>query len=273
MLIDAIKILFTSPVDFLNLIKRSLKSKFFNTFYLLDEKSQNGKLCNICNHKFKQFMSDKWHKNIICPNCYSDIRHRLFFQIISEKNLINYNDKNGFILHFAPEKILYKFLKKSVKEGKYLTADLMTYADLKVDICNMKEIKSSSVSCLIAIDVLEHVSSLEQALSETNRVLKKDGVVIFSFPTIDGISKTIDNKERPLTTRERLIKFGQIDHNRLIGEDIIVKFKSFNFYTDVYDYSHFDEKTQNLHILKPDKPSLKKFATNNRKIFILKKII
>lgn len=273
MLIDAIKILITSPADFLSIVNRAFKSKFFKAFYQLDVKSQTGHLCNICGHKFKIFMSDKWHKNIICPNCYSDIRHRLFFQVITQKGLINYKDKNGFILHFAPEKILYKFLRENVLSGKYFTADLMVHSDLKVDICNMKEIKSSKVSCLIAIDVLEHVVSLEQALKETWRVLKNDGIAIFSFPTIDGVLKTIDNNERQLTKRERLIKFGQIDHNRLIGEDIIYKFKSLNFIADVYDCSHFDEKIQKLYILKPNKPSLKKFATNNRKIYILKKII
>ena len=188
-----------------------------------------------------------------------------------QKNLINYNDKDGFILHFAPEKIIYKVLKRSILQGKYITADLSSKADLKIDICNMKEIDSSSISCLIAIDVLEHVNIMENAISESYRVLKNDGIAIFSFPTIDGLSKTIDNKDNPLSKKERLIKFGQTDHNRLIGKDIIDKFKSYKFIVEIFDHSFFDEKTKRLHVLKPEELSLTKFATNYRKIFILKK--
>ena len=34
--------------------------------------------CNLCGWKGKKFSSNKWHKYSTCPNCESDVRHRLF---------------------------------------------------------------------------------------------------------------------------------------------------------------------------------------------------
>lgn len=273
MFFDSIKILISSPKDFLNLVIRSLKSKYFKMFLRINHDDIDGRSCNICKQRYIKFMSDKWHKNIICPNCFSDVRHRLFFELLNELKLIDYDYESNNILHFAPEKIIYNFLKNSIKKGSYLTADISGKADVELDICNMKTIKDKSISCLLAIDVLEHIISLENAMKETYRVLNDDGIAIFSFPTIDGILNTIDNNDKKLSKKERMLLFGQIDHNRLIGEDIVEKFRELNFKTNVYEHSYFSQKKVMSYSLKPDKPSLRKFATNNRKIFVLRKII
>ena len=64
--------------------------------------------------------------------------------------------------------------------------------DLVVDLCDMKNINNNTFDLLIAFDILEHVESLKNALTEINRVLTKNGYAIFTVPQKDGLKKTIE---------------------------------------------------------------------------------
>lgn len=68
--------------------------------------------------------------------------------------------------------------------------------------------------------ILEHVSDVNKTLSEISRVLKDDGFAVLFCPIAYGRKHTYENSE--CTTREcRMKEFGQYDHVRIVGEDIV----------------------------------------------------
>ena len=97
----------------LNKIYKIFKSVYFKIFRARVE-------CNICGWQDFHFISDEWHPNSICPNCYSQVRQRLFIGILQNLKEFNSNTilKNKKILHFAPDKGLVKIMKSYAKDYK-----------------------------------------------------------------------------------------------------------------------------------------------------------
>ncbi len=262
----SLKILIQSPSSILILLY-----KYFQKYYILIISLffKCNYHCNICNKRSVFFISDNWHKNIICPHCFSEIRHRLFFY--SFKNNVHNLSLNGFknkkIFHFAPENYLVNFFKKLSKN--YFTADLhRSEYDYRIDISNMINIKNESLDCIIAIDVLEHVEKLENCLNEIKRTLKKDGIAIISVPQIDNLKKSV-LFDTNIKSRDRKKIYGQADHSNLFGSDLEEIFKQFDFKVIIISSKMFKKEEVEKYTLKPKIYSNKKFATNDRKIFIL----
>ena len=250
-----------------NIIKWFIK--LFTITYVLFPKRVE---CNVCGFSCRRFMSTYWHKYINCPNCLSDIRHRLFIAAIdhidevSIKKIINYKD----ILHFSPEKIISKILMNNAKS--YTTTNLLEEeADLSLDITNMCDIKDESYDCIIAFDILEHVSDYKKALNEIYRCLRSEGFGILSVPQKDNLSKTYEDHNITLP-KERLKIFGQEDHLRIFGSDFLTIITNVGFSSAIQiDNNDFNIELQRLHVLYPPFLSSHPLATNYRKVFFAKK--
>jgi len=67
-------------------------------------------------------------------------------------------------------------LKKALISKKYRQL-------LKADARNLP-FKNSTFSTVVSVSVLEHITEVEKVIKEANRILKKDGLLIFSVPTI-----------------------------------------------------------------------------------------
>lgn len=173
----------------------------------------------------------------LCPKCFTAPRHRLFYIWLNSKQSVIKEP----ILHFAPEIPLEKIFRKKFKN--YQTADLITKADLKINIENIK-LERNKYMTIICNHVLEHVDD-KKALKEIYRVLKKNGYLITSVPIIEGWDNTYENPKM-ISDKERNIHFGQADHLRFYGSDFRNRlcsagFKKIDEYTatgkDVIDYS------------------------------------
>ena len=249
-------------------LRSRIYKKFAEYFYIYPK----NKACNICNWSGSKFLNNQWHKNVICPKCFSSVRHRLFKAAIDE--IYNKNSfsllANKNILHCAPDKCLKKFLE--INSKTYTTGDLLRKdCDLVVDLCNMKSINNNTYDLLIAFDILEHVDSLQNALTEINRVLTKNGYAIFTVPQKDGLEKTIEDNSK-LTKKDRERKFGQWDHLRIFGYDfpeIVAEYKF--LVTEISDQNFSSEKVSH-NVLKPYKKSFNPLATNERKIYFCQKV-
>lgn len=165
-----------------------------------------------------------------CPVCGSSDRERYVYYIIR-----NYTDlldgKKHTVLHFAPEYMLSEKIRRSCGD-EYITADITPgRGDVTADITSL-QFENESFDYIICNHVMEHVSEEERAFSEIRRCLAAGGVLIFTVP-ICWKEKTYEDK-RIVSEEERILYYGQKDHVRLYGNDIMERIERFGFHVNMY---------------------------------------
>jgi SAM-dependent methyltransferase len=215
-------------------------------------------------------MDDSWHEGTICPNCYSDVRHRLLMAALSHLQEFSMeklvNNKN--VLHFAPEPQISAKFQHAART--YVTADFhRPDVDRNLDITRMNSIQDESFDLVVACDVLEHVDD-RVALMELSRILVKGGTAILTVPQKDHADVTYEDDT--ITTPEaRERAFGQSDHLRIYGSDFSDRVRSAGLTVREADSTNFRDDVISRYILAPPKLSSHPLATNYRKIFFCRK--
>ena len=181
--------------------------------------------CPCCGYRFNSFISGDYtqrqnrfdvsryqhtKQDVLCPVCKSLPRHRILAFWCN--GYIEMLEKSK-VLYFAPEYSMTLWMKRN--RISCTTADLYDKADLKLDI-QSTGLPDASYNIIIANHVLEHVDDFREALKEMYRILVPDGLFICSFP-MDPKVELIDEEEKPLSEQERLHRFGQNDHKRVLG--------------------------------------------------------
>lgn len=169
------------------------------------------------------------------------------------------------ILHIAPELSLSQAILKlpNARRFNYRCIDKRTpgyhypawvnYGDV-----TEMEFADDEFDIIIANHVLEHIPNLQKALSELRRVLKPTGQAIFMLP-ITALSKTDDSSIEfngrwvsKLTKQDRKMRFGQHDHVRLFGTDIVDIFALHGWHL-VLEYDLNEAANKNLKLF-PGEP-------------------
>ena len=159
-------------------------------------------------------------RRTLCPKCYSRDRERLIFLFLTKSLEIEKSASNLRVLHVAPEIQLFKKLK-AIGFDKYVYSDYFmpgyTYpaGTVHMDITQI-EFPDSSFDLILCNHVLEHIPSVQVALSELLRVLNPGGRAILQVPISSKNPETIEDPTITDPT-ERLQKYGQWDHVRLFG--------------------------------------------------------
>lgn len=227
--------------------------------------------CNLCGWQGKRFTGDSWHDGTICPNCYSDVRHRLLVASLLQLPAVSMDllVSNKDVLHFAPEPQIAGRLRGMAHT--YLTADLnRNDVDREIDIMQMSSIPAESVDLVIACDVLEHVARDRAALGEVYRVLRYGGTAILTVPQKDHAVQTYEDATI-VTPEGRERAFGQADHLRIYGEDFVARVESAGFRVLSVEASTFSSEQVRRWVLVPPALSPHPLATNYRKIFFCAK--
>ncbi len=190
--------------------------------------------CPICNNKLHYFLpfGEITRNNAQCPVCKSLERHRGMWKWINSE-LGEVSIDNSRILHFAPERCLYDQLAKD-KTVEYWPVDYNEFfygIRKKIDIQSI-DFEDSYFDIAICNHVLEHIPSDTLALKEIYRVLNNNGVAIISVPLAPGLKRTLENPEYN-TDELRLKHYGQKDHVRKYGEDIVDRIKSAGFEVEI----------------------------------------
>ncbi|MBN1766038.1 MAG: class I SAM-dependent methyltransferase [Sedimentisphaerales bacterium] len=188
--------------------------------------------CPVCNSHVRGFKPYTKHnvtiEEVLCPVCGLYERHRfVWIYLRNHTTLIDGSEKS--MLHIAPEKEFQKRLKK-LPRLNYLSADLDNpNAMQKMDITNIP-CPDHSFDVIYCCHVLEHVTNDRQAITEFFRVLKPQGWMVILVPVL--AEKTI---EEPTTsdTQTRLRLFGQENHVRMYGPDIIHRLEDSGFRVNV----------------------------------------
>lgn len=150
-------------------------------------------------------------------------RHRLMWLYIERILKTNENNKLD-VLHIAPEKLFFEKLNN--ENINYITCDLnMSEAAFKIDLTNIP-IRDNKVDLIICSHVLEHIVDDTKAISELYRILRNDGIALIMVP-IRG--ETTYEDFSIITSEERNIHFGQWDHVRMYGSDIVERLTNCGF--------------------------------------------
>jgi SAM-dependent methyltransferase len=223
--------------------------------------------CIVCGYQGRQFADGNWHERTTCPKCLTETRHRLLLG--SMKLLPEWSSERLIVgkrvLHFAPEPVIRHFIRS--KAAKYVSADFMHRdANLRLDISNMSSVGDAAFDCCIVCDVLEHVPDDLAALRELYRILSPGGVAIITIPQQDHAAKTYEDWS--ITTPEaRLAAFGQRDHVRVYGSDVVERMAAAGFRVATIDAGAFEADDVTRFVLRPPVLSARPLATNFRKVF------
>lgn len=154
-----------------------------------------------------------------CPRCGASDRLRHLKLYLEAEGLLA-GIQGARVLHFAPEKKLVD-LVLAQRPADYVRADIAPSSPeiVKVDITRMP-FADASFDVLIANHVLEHVDDLAAALAEIGRVLALDGRAILQTPYSRVLTRTFEDPGIA-TAEARLELYGQEDHVRLFGSDIV----------------------------------------------------
>lgn len=162
-----------------------------------------------------------------CPVCGAHDRER-HLKMYLDRLQITSQLTNASILHFAPEQKLSQYISEQ-NPSLYLKADLFPTSEdiVKIDMCDIPY-PENSFDFVIANHVLEHVNNLSTALHEIQRVIKIDGYAILQTPFSAQLAHSFED---PGINNDmlRLEIYGQEDHVRLFGQDIIDVIASYGF--------------------------------------------
>lgn len=157
--------------------------------------------CYVCGQivDFEIDDSSVLFREAVCPHCGSSIRHSDVAQAVSDyfssgeplaQAVAGMQEMR--ILNTSPLGESYRLLSKlsGCVGCEYfpdvLSGEMTENGILCVDLTNIP-FPSNTFDLVITEEVLEHISDLEQALSEISRVLKPGGVHIFTIPVCETI--------------------------------------------------------------------------------------
>lgn len=182
--------------------------------------SGNGVHCPICERSARRFAPHRGRPHARCVNCGSLERHRVLWLWLRERI-----PPHARVLHVAPERGLSDRLQ--AMQIDYLSVDIDSpFAMKRYDITDIPE-SDASFDVVICNHVLEHIADDRRAMTELRRVLKPGGLAVLQHPIHDRP----DTFEDPnvVAPEERLRVFGQEDHVRIYGWDMLDRLHAAGF--------------------------------------------
>jgi SAM-dependent methyltransferase len=176
-------------------------------------------------------------ENFSCPYCGSGDR---------ERHLVLFFDKLGLwqafegatVLHFAPE-VGLKTRIEAREPREYVKADLFSDQPgiAKIDVMDIP-FPDHRFDFILCCHVLEHVPDDRRAMTELHRVLKPGGRGVLQTPFSRFLTHTFEDPNintEPLRRRY----YGQEDHVRLYGRDLLDKLEAAGFTLDLKSHSEY----------------------------------
>lgn len=195
---------------------------------LLHRSSNNELLCNICGTLKDSFLPggvQAKRPNAKCPTCGSLERHRLQWLYLANHVWATRATGKMDVLHVAPEPFFVERLKArpdvNYVSGDFLVPDAMCKLDL-TDMCFW----DGQFDVVICSHVLEHIPDDAAAMREMRRVLRSSGILVVMVPVYGD---TTYEDPRITAPEDRLRHFGQADHVRKYGLDILGRLEDAGF--------------------------------------------
>ncbi|HEY4803508.1 MAG TPA: glycosyltransferase [Paraburkholderia sp.] len=172
--------------------------------------------------------------NYECPNCLCNDRDRHLWLYIAYSGALD-NASSKRILHIAPEMRIEPRIR-ALSPLDYIAGDLHPRAPghRKINVESL-EFADGYFDLIICNHVLEHVSDPSKALAEFSRCLAPNGRLIAQTPYSPALRWTFE-LNRPVTPEFATRYFGQNDHVRLFGADIVDQFRKAGLSGDLYPH-------------------------------------
>ncbi len=228
--------------------------------------------CNLCGWRGATFLS-YLHKRVLCPRCGSQIRHRLIGAALSDRPDLTAGVRltGARVLHCTPEFCLESRWRPHA--SRYVTTAWggdRSHPDVQADLTRLP-FRDASFDVAVACDVLEHIPDDRVAMAEVRRVLARNGVAIITVPTFDGNEPTFEDPSI-VDPDARTAAFGQSDHVRNYGVDIVGRLEQAGFAVSMVEASDFDPALVRRSVLLPPVPLASPLGWNQRRVFFARRV-
>lgn len=157
-----------------------------------------------------------------CPHCGCLDRDRHLWMYFAAASLPE-RLAGASILHLAPELPLEPLLR-ACQPAHYIRGDLYpSRAGIERIDAEQMPFADDTFDLIIANHLLEHVSDPDRAVGEFARCLKPGGLLVAQTPYAPHLKHTFE-VDQATTPEFRRLFYGQDDHLRLFGQDIVALF-------------------------------------------------
>lgn len=190
------------------------------------------KLCPVCGQTHLRFVPGPSQRpNAKCPSCSSLERHRALWIVFHLYTRL-FEGAQLRLLHVAPEPFFRERLR-TLGGLHYVSVDaLREDVDLQANIEDLP-VEDGAFDLVLCSHVLEHVADDRRAMAEFRRVLAPNGHAIINVPLRSSFVTDEDPTVR--TPEERKRRFGQEDHLRWYGWDIVDRLQQARFHVETFN--------------------------------------
>ena len=162
-----------------------------------------------------------------CPACACIDRDRHLWMYMAAAGLPE-QLAGARVLHLAPEQALEPLIQ-ACGPARYVRGDLYP-ARAGIERINAEQLPfaNASFDLIIANHLLEHVAEPARALAEFHRCLSPGGMLIAQTPYAPHLRHTFE-LDSPTTAEFRRLFYGQDDHVRLFGQDLVATLHAAGF--------------------------------------------
>jgi SAM-dependent methyltransferase len=192
-------------------------------------------------------------ENFECPACGCHDRERHLLMYLRSTDLLRLM-VGAKILHIAPEQHLQRFIRDTAP-AEYVLGDLSpTRTGVQRIDLQAVPYPANYFDFVLANHVLEHVHDDMQALREIFRILRPGGYAVLQTPYSSVLTHVFEDPGIETETA-CLHAYGQQDHCRLYGRDIVERFETAGFRPLVANHSELLSEIDSVQLgVNPDEP-------------------
>lgn len=181
--------------------------------------------CPVCGGRFRRMRHGRGRRDVQCPRCGSYERVRALWLFLRDQTDLDQGRHR--VLHFAPEPSIAAAIE-ALPGVEYVSADIAPGVAMEVVDITAIPPSLGSFDVVVCSHVLEHVPEDRKAMSEVFRVLDPGGTAYFMQPVDFERAETYEDP-RIVNPAEREHAFGQFNHVRVYGRDIVERLQDAGF--------------------------------------------
>lgn len=208
--------------------------------------------CPCCGWRLRAFThggaSMKVRPNGYCPRCNAKARHRRDWLYLEQHTNLFADDLR--LLHIGPKYSLSRRFAK-LDNLEYVAGDIeiRPHIAVRFDAADLP-FDDDVFDAAICIHVLEHLEKDREAMSEMHRVLRPGGWALISVPV--QLDRPTYEDATVTSPADRLREFGETDHWRYYGWDIVDRLEAAGFSVHVDRASELDDDVKTAYGLLAD---------------------